>query len=87
MTSLSSPLFLSTHEFVELLQNHALGSIVDLLLANKEGEAECLSRTGPQLGQLSVSILAPKSVLLTTSLFFPDLAIWSMIYADISLIV
>lgn len=39
VTVLSSPLFLSTCEFVELLRNHVLSSLVDLL-ANEEREAE-----------------------------------------------
>lgn len=84
---MSPLLFVSTYECVELSPNCALGCNVDLMLENEEGEAECLRRPGPQLESYQLRILVPRSVLLTASLFFPVLALWSLIDADISLII
>lgn len=54
------------------------------MLENEEGEAEYLRRPGTVY---QLSILVPRSVLLTASLFFPVLALWSLIDAVISLII
>lgn len=50
---MSSLLFVSSYEFVELSQNCALGFKVDLMFGNEEGRQHVLRRPGPQPEQLS----------------------------------
>lgn len=61
--------------------------IVDLLLASEDREAGCLSRTGPQLGQLSARPSCSRICTVDCISILPVLVIWNIIYADISLIV